>query len=254
MKQTEMSVLAVIPARWASKRFPGKPLALIAGKPMVQWVWEKAQTARLVTDVVIATDDKRIANVVAEFGARAEMTSPSLPSGTDRVAKVAMNFPEYQVILNVQGDEPLISPDVLDAVAQPLIENSDLPIATAVTRITDAEDYENENVVKVVLGHARNALYFSRAAIPFYKNGFSSREKQTMASPLRHLGIYGYQREVLLKLAQLKPSPLEQAEALEQLRFLEAGFTIHCAEVESSGPGVDRPEDIPKVEALLETG
>ena len=252
MPVSRMGVLAVIPARWGSSRFPGKPLALIAGKPMVQWVWEKAKQARLVTEVIIATDDERIARAAAGFGAKVEMTSPELSSGTDRVAKVAERFGDMQVVLNVQGDEPLILPEILDAVAQPLLEDTDLPIATAVTPMTEPDDFQNPNVVKVVLNRAQNALYFSRAPIPFFRHGFEKGRGQM--TPYRHLGIYGYQRTALLALASLEPSLLEKAEELEQLRFLEAGYTIRCVETRPSGPGVDCPEDIAKIEALINAG
>lgn len=245
-----MRVLAVIPARWTSTRFPGKPLAKILGRSMVQWVWERTRRASRVNEVIIATDDERIARAVADFGARVEMTSSQLPSGTDRVAEVAARRIEFDVVLNVQGDEPLISPEVLDAVVQPLIASGELPVATALTSITDTNDYENRNVVKVVMDHKRNALYFSRAPIPFYAKGFNPKGTSEITA-YRHLGIYGYQRTALLELSQLKPSPLELAEELEQLRFLEAGYVIHCVEVPPYGPGVDCPEDISKVETLL---
>ncbi len=246
-----MRILAVIPARWASSRFPGKPLAIISGKPMLQWVWERARRARRVDDVIIATDDERIRDAAAHFGARVELTSEDLASGTDRVAEVAARHSEYQILLNVQGDEPLIAPEVLDAVAEPLIENRSLPVATAMTRIVDVGELQNPDVVKVVVDRSRNALYFSRAPIPFNRSGAAAETRSKPIAGYRHLGIYGYQRDALMKLAGLAPSPLEQVEELEQLRFLEAGFVIRCVEVAPSGPSVDRPEDIPKVEALL---
>jgi 3-deoxy-manno-octulosonate cytidylyltransferase (CMP-KDO synthetase) len=246
-----MPVLAVIPARWGSTRFPGKPLARIAGKPMVQWVYEKAQGAKRIREVIIATDDERICQAATDFGAKAEMTSPDLASGTDRVAEVAARHSEFEIVLNVQGDEPLISPQVLDAVAEPLMHDSALPIATAITRLAQMDDLQNSNVVKVVMNHKRNALYFSRAPIPFYRSRADFQEGSQTALPYRHLGIYGYQRRALLELAHLEPSPVEQAEQLEQLRFLEAGFTIRCVEVTAYGPGVDCPEDISRVEAIL---
>jgi 3-deoxy-manno-octulosonate cytidylyltransferase (CMP-KDO synthetase) len=245
-------ILAVIPARWASSRFPGKPLAEISGKPMVQWVWERARRARRVDDVIIATDDERVREAAAHFGARVELTSEHLVSGTDRVAEVAARHSEFEIVLNVQGDEPLIAPEVLDAVAELLIENRSLPVATAVTRVSDAGELQNPDVVKVVVDRKRNALYFSRAPIPFNRRGVGPRTGSQPVAGYRHLGIYGYQRDALIKLASLAPSPLEQVEELEQLRFLEAGFVIRCVEVAPSGPGVDRPEDIPKVETLLE--
>jgi len=249
-----MRILAVIPVRWSSTRFPGKPLANIAGKPMVQWVYERARAASRVDEVIVATDDERILQAATNFGARAEMTSPNAASGTDRVAEVAARHAEFEIVLNVQGDEPLILPQVLDAVAEPLIDDPTLPIATAIARLAQMDDLQNPNVVKVVRNREQNALYFSRAAIPFYRSRMDFREDSKMPVPYRHLGIYGYQREALRKLAHLEPSPLEQAEQLEQLRFLEAGFTIRCVEVAAFGSGVDCPEDIPRVEALLKQG
>ncbi|MFH1011306.1 MAG: 3-deoxy-manno-octulosonate cytidylyltransferase [bacterium] len=246
-----MPVLAVIPARWGSKRFPGKPLARIAGRPMVQWVYERAKRAKRVDEVIIATDDERISRAATDFGAKVEMTSLELASGTDRVAEVAARHGEFEIVLNVQGDEPLILPQVLDAVAKPLLYEPNLPIATAIARLAQMEDLQNPNVVKVVASRERNALYFSRAPIPFYRSRVDFRGDSSMAVPYRHLGIYGYRREALLKLTKLEPSPLEQAEHLEQLRFLEAGFAIRCVEVMSFGSGVDCPEDIPNVEAIL---
>ena len=221
---------------------------------MVQWVWEKAKQARLVTEVIIATDDERIARAAAGFGAKVEMTSPDLPSGTDRVAKVAERFSDMQVILNVQGDEPLILPEILDAVAQPLLEDADLPIATAVTPMTDANDYTNRNVVKAVIDDIHNALYFTREVNPRYRRNPSEEEEPAAVTAYRHLGIYGYQRAALMELARFAPSPLEQAENLEQFRFFGAGFTVRCVEVPPSGPGVDCPEDIEKIEALIKAG
>ncbi len=249
-----MGVLAVIPARWGSTRFPGKPLALIAGKPMVQWVWEKAKRAYLVTDVIIATDDERIARAAAGFGAKVEMTSPDLPSGTDRVAKVAERFTDMQVVLNVQGDEPLILPEILDAVVLPLLEDADLPIATAVTPMTDINDYANRNVVKAIVDEKHNALYFTRMVAPRYRRNPDEEKEPGEITAYRHLGIYGYQRAALMELARFTPSPLEQSESLEQFRFFGAGFTVRCVEVPPSGPGVDCPEDIPKVESLMKAG
>lgn len=218
---------------------------------MVQWVYERTQAAQRVDEVIIATDDERILQTATDFGARAEMTSPNAATGTDRVAEVAARHAEFEIVLNVQGDEPLITPQVLDAVTEPLMDEPNLPIATAIARLAQMDDLQNPNVVKVVKNREQNALYFSRAAIPFYRSRMDFRDEAKLSVPYRHLGIYGYQQEALRKLAHLEPSPLEQAEQLEQLRFLEAGFTIRCVEVAAYGSGVDCPEDIPRVEALL---
>ena len=243
-----MNVIGIIPARYASTRFPGKPLHLIAGKPLLQHVVERCREARSLTEVIVATDDERIAGVAREF-CSVEMTRADHPSGTDRIAEVAARI-DCDAVVNVQGDEPLIAPEVIDAVAGALSETE---MTTAATLVNNISDYSDPNVVKVVVSAAGRALYFSRRTIPFVRDlAEESPEKQLQAFPfLKHLGIYGYRCEVLRRLVEFPPSPLEQAERLEQLRALENGIQIAVCPVEYEAIGVDVPEDVQRVEALL---
>ncbi|MBN2505082.1 MAG: 3-deoxy-manno-octulosonate cytidylyltransferase [Verrucomicrobia bacterium] len=244
-----MNILGVIPARYASSRFPGKPLHPIAGKPLIQHVVERCRRAGALADVVVATDDERIREVAARF-CRVEMTSPGHASGTDRVAEVVGRV-GCEAAVNIQGDEPLIRPEVIDAVAGAL---RDSPMSTAATLLTRPDDYDNPNVVKVVVSAAGRALYFSRRTIPYVRDAVHrSGAEQVAAFPfLKHVGIYGYRRETLARLVQCPVSPLEEAERLEQLRALEQGVAIAVVRVEYDGVGVDVPEDVARVERLLE--
>jgi 3-deoxy-manno-octulosonate cytidylyltransferase (CMP-KDO synthetase) len=237
-----VKALAVIPARYASTRFPGKPLALLAGKPMVQQVWERCRAAAGVDRVIVATEDERIQRACSTFGAECEMTSADHKSGTDRVAEVARRYAEYEIVLNVQGDEPAIAAETIATVVKALREGS-CQIATPVAP-AQVQDVSNPNVVKVVVSLAGDALYFSRAAIPFHRDGSPSMRP----GYLRHIGLYGFRREALLKVTQLPPSPLEVAESLEQLRWLSAGWAIRCVEVSTFSPSVDTPEDLRALE------
>lgn len=243
-----MKVLGIIPARFAATRFPGKPLALIAGKPLLQHVVERCQKARSLAEVIVATDDPRIREV-AQRSCRVEMTRPDHPSGSDRVAEVAGRCP-CDAAVNIQGDEPLIDPAVIDAVARALQESE---MSTAATRIRDAREFDNPNVVKVVVNSFGHALYFSRRTIPFVRDAASRSTEEQMAAFafLKHLGIYGYRRDTLLRLVQWPVSGLEKAERLEQLRALENGIRIAVAQVDYDSVGVDVPEDVARVEALL---
>jgi 3-deoxy-manno-octulosonate cytidylyltransferase (CMP-KDO synthetase) len=243
-----MRTIAIIPARFASTRFPGKPLALIAGKPLIQRVVEQCKKAGYLAEIIVATDDSRIATVAKQF-CRVEMTRPDHPSGSDRIAEVASRL-QCDAIVNIQGDEPLIEPSVIDAVAGALGREA---LSTAATPIKNPAEYDNPNVVKVVVNAAGRALYFSRRTIPYLREAASrSANEQLAAFPfLKHLGIYGYRRETLLKLVQFPVSPLEQAEKLEQLRALENGIPIAIVKVDYDSVGVDTPEDVTKVESLL---
>lgn len=243
-----MNVIGIIPARYASTRFPGKPLALIAGKPLIRHVVERCQQARCLSEVIVATDDTRIWEVAQTF-CRAEMTAPEHPSGSDRIAEVAARS-ACDAVVNIQGDEPLMDPAVIDAVAGALAHTE---ISTAATAITSPEDYGSPNVVKVVVSAAGHALYFSRRAIPYVRDAASgSANEQLAAFPfLKHLGIYGYRRETLLRLVRFPVSPLEQAEKLEQLRALENGIPIAVVQVDYDSVGVDVPADVARVEQLL---
>jgi len=243
-----VNVVGIIPARYASTRFPGKPLALIAGKPLIQRVVEQCKKATSLSEVVVATDDERIYSAAAKF-CRVEMTSPNHPSGSDRIAEAAGKI-ECDAIVNIQGDEPMIEPSVIDVVAGAL-EHCEM--STAATRIKDAGDLMNPNVVKTVVNAAGHALYFSRRTIPYLREAASSSTSEQLAAFafLKHLGIYGYRRETLLRLVKFPVSPLEQAEKLEQLRALENGIEIAVVRVDYDSVGVDAPEDVERVEKLL---
>lgn len=240
-----MKVLCVIPARYASTRLPGKPLSMIAGKPMIQHVYERACQAQLPDEVVVATDNELVEKAVLDFGGKVVMTSPDHPSGTDRLAEVALMYPDVDVIVNVQGDEPMIPPEVIDRLAEAFNGDADLNMATMKV-VMDEEDYENPAAVKVVTDQQGYALYFSRSLMPYPRN------KPEGFKVFKHVGIYAYRRNFLLKYAALAPTPLEKAESLEQLRALENGYKIKVLESDFQGIGVDTPEDLAAVNALFE--
>jgi len=248
VKRLPVKILGIIPARHASTRFPGKPLAMIAGMPLIQRVVEQCQKAKSLSEVIVATDDARIAAAAKAF-CRVEMTREDHPSGSDRIAEVAARC-ACDAVVNVQGDEPLMDPAVIDAVAEALARTE---MSTAATRIRNASDYDNPNVVKVVVSAAGRALYFSRRTIPYLREAATrSANEQLAAFPfLKHLGIYGYRRETLLRLVKFPVSPLENAEKLEQLRALENDITIAVVKVNYDSVGVDLPEDVAQVERLL---
>jgi 3-deoxy-manno-octulosonate cytidylyltransferase (CMP-KDO synthetase) len=241
-----MKIVGIIPARYASVRFPGKPLALIAGKPLIGHVVEQCQKAKSLSEVIVATDDTRIWEVAQNF-CTAEMTAPDHPSGTDRIAEVAQNL-SCDAVINIQGDEPLIDPSVIDAVAAVLANEE---MSTAATLIEDVADWESPNVVKVVVNTAGRALYFSRRAIPYVRDAATGANQLAAFPFLKHLGIYGYRRQTLLRLVKFPVSPLERAEKLEQLRALENGIQIAVARVAHESIGVDVPMDVKRVEELL---
>jgi 3-deoxy-manno-octulosonate cytidylyltransferase (CMP-KDO synthetase) len=241
-----MRTVGIIPARYGSTRFPGKPLALIARKPLIQHVVERCQQSKMLSEVVVATDDTRIWEVAQNF-CRVEMTKPDHPSGSDRIAEVALNC-ACDAVVNIQGDEPLIDPRVIDTVVDALL---DCEMSTAATRIGDIADLENPTVVKVVVTAAGRAMYFSRSTIPFLRD--VKTEPLKVFPFLKHLGIYGYRRDTLLKLVKLPMSALEQAEKLEQLRALENGIPIAVRVVDYDSVGVDVPADVARVERLIAT-
>ena len=243
-----MHIIGVIPARYTSTRFPGKPLVEVAGKPLIRHVVERCRQARALADLIVATDDVRIARAVEPY-CRVEMTLPTHPSGSDRIAEVVSRC-ACDGVVNIQGDEPLILPGVIDQVAQALAR---YPMTTAAAPIRDPAEYDNPNVVKVVVNSLGQALYFSRRTIPYLRDAVARPTSEQLAAfPfLQHVGLYGYQRDTLLRLVQLPVSSLEAAEKLEQLRALEHGIPIAVIRVEYDGIGVDTPEDIAKVEALL---
>lgn len=217
----------------------------IAGKPLVQHVWERCQACRAVDDIVIATDDARIVEAGEAFGARVVLTSPAHPSGTDRIAEAAALFPDHHVLINVQGDEPLISPALIDELAERLRDEPAIPMITAAAPLRDAALLHDPNVVKVVLDELGDALYFSRSPLPYFRNEVPELQ------PLRHLGIYGFQRDFLLRFVSWPPAALERAEALEQLRALAHGARLRVVLTDELSPGVDTPEQARALEAQL---
>ncbi|MBK1830756.1 3-deoxy-manno-octulosonate cytidylyltransferase [Verrucomicrobiaceae bacterium R5-34] len=238
-------LIGIIPARWASTRFPGKPLHLIAGKPLVQHVWERCQQCSILDDVVIATDDSRIEAAAKSFGAKVVMTSAEHPTGTDRIAEAAAALPNATHVINIQGDEPLIDPALIDQLGESLLADSGISMATAANPITDDALMDDPNVVKVVLAHNGDALYFSRSPLPY-------RRSESPALQLyRHKGIYAYRRDFLEQFVTWEPSPLELAESLEQLRALENSARIKVLITDDESPGVDTLEQAQQIEALL---
>jgi 3-deoxy-manno-octulosonate cytidylyltransferase (CMP-KDO synthetase) len=245
-----MRVTAVIPARYASTRFEGKALADIMGKPMVQRVYERASRATLVSEVIVATDDPRIEAAVRAFGGRVEMTSSAHETGTDRIAEVASRIGS-EIIVNVQGDEPLIEPAMIDEAIRPLVDDSSIVMGTLKSRIRDLHDFLSPNVVKVVTDLQGFALYFSRSPLPFFRDKWNDLKDEAFASGRllchKHIGIYVYRRDFLIQYTRMPQTRLEQAEKLEQLRVLENGHRIRVVETEYESIGVDSPLDLEKV-------
>jgi len=240
-------IAAIIPARYQASRFPGKPLAIIAGKTMIERVHEQVKKVRGLDRVIVATDDDRIRAEVERFGGEFVMTRNDHPSGTDRLAEVAEKHPEIDVIVNVQGDEPLIDPLNVEQAFAPFLVEKDLQMGTLAWHIKIEEEALSSNVVKVVVDKNDFALYFSRLPIPFYRDDRSFEERKYLG----HVGMYVYSRDCLLKIAALKPTPLETSETLEQLRALENGIPIKVSYIESRSLAVDLPEDVEKVERAL---
>jgi len=245
-----MRVTAVIPARYASTRFEGKALADIMGKPMVQRVYERTSRASLVSEVIVATDDRRIEEAVKAFGGRIEMTSLSHETGTDRLAEVAERI-DSEIIVNVQGDEPLIEPAMIDEAIRPLVEDGSVLMGTLKSRIRNLHDFLSPNVVKVVTDRDGFALYFSRSPLPFFRDKWNDLKDEAFASGRllchKHVGIYVYRREFLIRYARMPQTHLECSEKLEQLRALENGCRIKVVETEHESIGVDSPADLEKV-------
>lgn len=236
-----MQIIGVVPARFSSRRLPGKPLADILGKPMIWWVWQRARKAKKLDQLVIATDDKRILKIAEEFGAEALMTSMKHRSGTERVAEVAQKI-KGDIFINIQGDQPLIEPKAIDKIASFLAKSPEVAMATGKVRISK-EEAQQEDTVKVVVDKNDRALYFSRSPIPFSRN--------PQAEYWRHIGIYGYRRDFLIKLIKIPQTSLSETEGLEQLKALEYGFSIKVLTVESDSFGVDTREDLERVKEAL---
>lgn len=254
-----MSVVAIIPARYGSTRLPGKPLADIGGKPMIQRVYESVSKARELDRVLVATDDRRIEHAVKSFGGEVVMTSKHHASGTDRLAEVARKI-RAGWLVNVQGDLPFIHSETIVRAIRPLRRDRTIPMGTVCTAIYDEEEWYNPNVVKVLFDRAGFALYFSRSPIPYVRNGVidPNRRKTLRAKRrvwgYRHLGLYVYRRDFLLKFSRLRPTVLEQIERLEQLRALENGYRIYVAKVDETGVEVDTPADLKKAQRYLTGG
>lgn len=234
----------IIPARYGSSRLEGKPLIEVNGKPIIQWVYEKAQQAKLADIIIVATDDERIFNAVKAFGGNVEMTSADHKCGSDRIREVAERHPEISYIVNLQGDEPLIKPESIDAVARNVQEDDKADISTLIRVLKDEEEINNPNLVKCVIDNNGYALYFSRSKIPYERN-------TGIATFYGHLGIYGYKREALIKMTSLPQTPLEKTESLEQLRALENGMKIKTSIVDFVPVGIDTKEDLEKFKQII---
>ena len=233
----------IIPARYGSSRLEGKPLIEVCGKPIIQWVYEKAQQAKLADIIIVATDDERIYDAVKSFGGNVEMTSPEHKCGSDRIKEVVMRYPEISYIVNLQGDEPLIKPESIDEVAKNVKEDKFADISTLIRKITP-DEAENPNLVKCVVDNLGFALYFSRSKIPFERNTGKS-------DFYGHLGIYGYKREALIKMTELPQSTYEMSESLEQLRALQNGMKIKTSVVDFIPVGIDTIEDLEKFKTIV---
>lgn len=238
-----MKSICVIPARYSSTRLPGKPLKDICGRPMICRVWERASRAKSLAEVIVATDDERILSAVEKNFGKAMMTRADHKTGTDRLAEVAEKFSDAEVVVNVQGDEPLIEPSLIDELVALFVADKNLQMATVATELTDADEMKNPNNVKVVLDKNNDALYFSRSLIPFPRNVGKSKI-------FKHIGIYAYRRNFLLAYAKMEPTPLEQSESLEQLRALENGFKIRVIKSSCKFIGVDTEEDLKLVNKI----
>jgi len=244
-------ILGVIPARWGSKRFPGKPLALLKGKPLIQWAWERAQEVGVVASWLVATDDRRILETVQAFGGNAVLTAADHASGTDRIVEV-MTGRSNSLVVNIQGDEPLLDPRAVEAAISTLCADPESGVGTAAFPILTSEELDDPNVVKVLFDLDHRALAFTRAPVPFVRDQPNRQSWTARGVHYRHLGVYVYRREALTAFSSWKPGPLEQAENLEQLRFLEYGVSIVCALVDMGSPGVDTPEDLRRLEQLMQ--
>ena len=246
-----MRIAAIIPARFASTRFPGKPLAEIAGKPMIERVYQRVSCSKTIDRVIVATDDQRIYSAVTAFGGEACMTRDDHASGTDRLAEVAEKL-DTDLVVNVQGDEPLIDPAMIDAAVAPLRDDTSIVMGTLKTIISDWQEFRDPNVVKVVTDRSGFALYFSRSPVPFPREEWdSASQSPAELGAFKHIGLYVYRRDFLLRFAAMPQTLLEETEKLEQLRALENGYRIRVVETDRVCIGVDTPEDVARVEALL---
>jgi 3-deoxy-manno-octulosonate cytidylyltransferase (CMP-KDO synthetase) len=237
-------ILGIIPARFASTRLMGKPLASIGGKPMIQQTYESAAKSKLVNEIVIAVDDEKVYQVAKSFGAKVMMTPKDIATGSDRIAYVANRIPDARIIVNIQGDEPFIPGKMIDEAIEPLLFDSSVRVATLAKRIEDVEELKSPSVVKVVFDYNNNALYFSRSPIPFVRDAHSNQDRINKAEIFKHIGLYVYTREALNEFTNLRPTDLEKTEKLEQLRMLENCFKIKIVVTELESLSVDTPEDL----------
>ncbi len=258
MKSRKPKIIAVIPARYESTRLPGKVLKNICGKPMIQHVYERVSNTKLIQQVIIATDDKRILRIAQKFGAEAEMSPKDCKSGTDRIAwivKKMSDIREDDIIINVQGDEPLVAPQAIEKLAKTISKDSDIYMASLMTKISDINELMDPNIVKVVVDKDNFALYFSRSPIPFSRDNWKNLKTKPVLDKTdifyKHLGMYAYRKHFLLKYSQMPQTRLEEIEKLEQLRVLEHGYRIKMAETEFDSMSIDTPTDLEKVLSLL---
>lgn len=241
-----MKITAIIPARYGSTRLPGKPLAQILDKPMIEWVYKSVRKSRLVERIIVATDDQRVYDAVKNFGGEVVMTPEDMQTGSDRIAYVANQLPDAEIVINVQGDEPFISGSIIDDVVMPLLVDPKLQVSTLVKKISTQDDLNNPSVVKVVFDNFSNAIYFSRSPIPYLREGDLIQSGLDSGRFYKHIGLYVYRKEFLLYYTRLPQSSLEDAEKLEQLRILENGYDIRVVETEIESISVDTAEDLYK--------
>ncbi len=245
-------ILGVIPARYASTRLMGKPLADIGGKPMIQWTYESARKSKLLDKILIAVDDKRVYEAAEKFGAWVKMTPSNLSSGSDRIAYAVKDLPDVDIVVNIQGDEPFIPGRMIDEAIEPLLFDQSIQVATLAKKIQTVEELKTSSIPKVVFDYENFALYFSRHPIPFIRESRSNLEKIRNYDIFKHIGVYVYRKEILLRFTETPPTDLELAEKLEQLRFLEKGIKIKVVITEQESISVDTPEDLKRAKKYLE--
>jgi len=237
-------IVGIIPARFASSRLMGKPLANIGGKPMLRHTWEQVKKSRLLNEVIIAVDDQKVFDVAKGFGAEVYMTPKDVPTGSDRIAYIAKNFTSAEIIVNIQGDEPFIHPQMIDEAIEPLLFDKSVNISTLAKKITTVEEYKSKSIPKLVFDYENYALFFSRSPIPFVRDAKNNLERIASAEIFKHIGLYVFRRDSLFKFTNLKATVLEQAEKLEQLRMLENGMKIKIVTTEFDSFSVDTPKDL----------
>ncbi len=247
-----MNITGIIPARFASSRLMGKPLANIGGKPMIQWTWESAKKSRLLNNVIIAVDDTKVYDVVKAFGAEAVMTPTEVPTGSDRIAMVAKNLEHTEIVVNIQGDEPFIPGRMIDEAIEPLLFDESIHVSTLAKKIMSVDEYKSSSIPKVVFDYNNMAMYFSRSPIPAVREAKNNLQRIQMADCYKHIGLYVYRKDALLKFTQLEPTDLEAVEKLEQLRMLEHGMRIKIVTTEMESLSVDTQKDLEQARMYYE--